>query len=117
MAEYSEEFPLSETHVLEFSITFNRDTMSWYTGKPKKKGYEAHFTRKQIWKDENGNRKGTMFTAGDGTYVNVLESERKSKKKLEEAIRNARDLHLNKILEYYRNKEKLMNEKVSSCER
>jgi len=81
MADYTEYIKTNKEHeFLKFSISFNYDTYSWATGQPKQKGYQLIATPVQ---------KGDMwesFTAFDGFFTIILPAERKSKKRLAEAI-------------------------------
>jgi hypothetical protein len=81
MADYTEYIKTTKDfEFLKFSISYNYDTYNWATGQPKQKGYQLIATPVQ---------KGDMwesFTAFDGFSTIILPAERKSKKRLAEAI-------------------------------
>ena len=68
---------------IKLSIHFNRSTHNWATGQSKQIGYEC--TVVPIQRSEDGMVES--FTAFTGFNVNILQVERQSKKRLEEAIR------------------------------
>jgi len=66
---------------IKFTISFNKDTYHWATGQTKQKGYQLVATpveRDDMWES---------FTAFQGFYKIIFPVERRSKKRLEEAIR------------------------------
>lgn len=83
MYEYKEYVATSEPNkFIKFAISFNYDTYHWATGQSKQKGYQLVATPVE---------KGEMFessTAFTGFFKIIFPVERKSKKRLEEAIRN-----------------------------
>jgi ribonucleotide reductase beta subunit family protein with ferritin-like domain len=82
MYEYKEYIPTEiETQFIKFSISFNYDTYNWATGQPKEKGYQL--TATPVEKTDMVE----SFTAFSGFYKIIFPAERKSKKRLEEAIR------------------------------
>ena len=74
-------YPLSNGKQLKVELYFNRDTYSWGTGERKPIGYMGSYTPVM---------KGEFFeeVSGDdpGNWEMILEAERQSKKRKEEAI-------------------------------
>ena len=93
MIEFKEYIATKEPgKFIKFTISFNNETYHWATGKFKEKGYQLTATPVE---------KGEMFesfTAFDGFYKIIYQADRRSKKRLEEAIkifRNEKESYLN----------------------
>jgi hypothetical protein len=97
MAEYKEYIATREPNkFIKFTIDFNKDTYHWATGQTKQKGYQLVATpveRSDMWES---------FTAFQGFYKIIFPVERRSKKRLEEAIQIFKQ-DKEKYLDYFRN--------------
>lgn len=70
---------------IKFTISFNKDTYHWATGRTKEKGYQLVATPV-----ERGDG-FESFTAFQGFYKIIFPVERRSSKRLEQAIQIFRD--------------------------
>ena len=70
---------------IKFSVSFNRETVSWATNQPKKIGYQVTATPVEICERESGYN-SEVSGAFTGFNDNLLECNRQSSKRLKEAI-------------------------------
>lgn len=88
---------IEDNKKIKFSISFNRNTFNWATSEPKKIGYQVTVVPVEI------GDKFESFTAFTGFNDCLLEVNRQSSKRLDEAIKilNKRE---EKYLEYFKEK-------------
>lgn len=90
MALYTEYIPVKKSPTndihIKFQITFNKDTYHWATSSSKKKGYQLTATPVKRTLSSCGKYNTESFTAFQGFYIILVQYDRQSKKRLEEAI-------------------------------
>lgn len=74
-------------NAIKFSLSFNKDTYHWTTGKPKQKGYQLTVTPVERITDAEGKITQETFTAFTGFYKIIYPVDRQSSKRLQEAIK------------------------------
>jgi hypothetical protein len=83
MTLHKEYHTLENGQVIKFTITFNRETVSWATSQPIEKGYRVSATPVSIRREEGFTVE--EFGAFTGFNDTLLPVERQSAKRLEEA--------------------------------
>ena len=88
---------IEDNKKIKFSISFNRDTYNWATNEAKKIGYQVTVVPVEV------GDKVESFTAFTGFNDCLLEVNRQSSKRLDEAIKILNEKE-EKYLEYFKEK-------------